>query len=205
MRNSAGQTAEARLISAAVQMFSSRGYSAVGIREIAREAGVTIGALYHYAPSKEALFLRILSEAYESAIAQLESAADSTTSAADCVTAMIRTQVHGEVSGRDVWNVTKAELRALTPEAREQVIALRDRFEAVWARVIAEGQEAGEFVLDDAVIARFSLIKMCGGVADWYRPDGRLTLDEICDLLARQALALVGYSPVSAARDPATR
>jgi AcrR family transcriptional regulator len=205
MRNSAAQTAEARLISAAVQMFSTRGYSAVGIREIAREAGVTIGALYHYAPSKEALFLRILNEAYESAIAQLEAAARSTTSAAGRVTAMICAQVQGEVSGRDVWNVTKAELRALTPEAREQVIALRDRYEAVWARVLAEGQEAGDFAIDDAVIARFSLIKMCGGVADWYRADGRLTLDEICDLLARQALAIVGYSPVGAARGPATR
>jgi AcrR family transcriptional regulator len=204
MRNSAAQTAEARLISAAVRMFSTRGYSAVGIREIAREAGVTIGALYHYAPSKEALFLRILAEAYDSAIAQLEAAADSTDSAPERVTAMIRAQVHGEVSGRDVWNVTKAELRALTPAARDQVIALRDRYEAVWARVLEEGRATGDFVLDDAVITRFSLIKMCGGVADWYRPDGRLTLDEICDVLARQALALVGYAPVRPARGPAT-
>jgi AcrR family transcriptional regulator len=196
MRNSAGEGAEARLISAAVRMFSTRGYSAVGIREIAREAGVTIGALYHYAPSKEALFLRILSEAYVSATAQLQAAADSTDVAPDRIAAMIRAQVQGEVSGRDVWNVTKAELRALTPEARNQVIALRDRFEAVWARVLEDGRAAGDFVLDDPVITRFSLIKMCGGVADWYRPDGRLTLDEICELLARQALALVGYSPV---------
>ncbi|MHA6616660.1 TetR/AcrR family transcriptional regulator [Pseudonocardia sp. DLS-67] len=196
MRNSAVQTAEARLIAAAVQMFSTRGYTAVGIREIAREAGVTIGALYHYAPSKEALFLRILSEAYESAIAQLEAAADSADPAPDRVAAMIRTQVHGEVSGRDVWNVTKAELRALTPEARDRVVALRDRFESVWERVLEEGRASGDFVLDDAAITRFSLIKICGGVADWYRPDGRLTLDEICDLLVRQALALVGYSPV---------
>jgi AcrR family transcriptional regulator len=193
--DAAAPTAEARLIAAAVQMFSTRGYSAVGIREIAREAGVTIGALYHYAPSKEALFLRILSEAYESVIAQLEAAALGASSPPERVVAMITTQVRGEVSGREMWNLTRAELRALSPEARAGVIALRDRFEAVWARVLAEGQTSGDFDLDDAVITRFSLIKICSGVADWYRPDGRLALDEIAAILARQALALVGHRP----------
>jgi TetR/AcrR family transcriptional regulator, transcriptional repressor of aconitase len=40
----------------AVEIFSSKGYSAIGMRELAAALGMSKSALYHYFPTKKALF-----------------------------------------------------------------------------------------------------------------------------------------------------
>jgi AcrR family transcriptional regulator len=44
------------LLEKSIQLFSQRGFGAVSMREIARELGISTGALYHYFPSKESIF-----------------------------------------------------------------------------------------------------------------------------------------------------
>ena len=45
------------LATRAVEVFRRRGYAGIGMREMAHELGMSKSALYHYFPSKEALFL----------------------------------------------------------------------------------------------------------------------------------------------------
>src|SRR4051812_35153871 len=47
------------LVAAARRLWSARGYAAVGTPEIAAEAGVTRGAMYHQFADKAALFLAV--------------------------------------------------------------------------------------------------------------------------------------------------
>ena len=53
-----------RILAQALPLFAAEGYGAVTMREIARAAGLTIGTLYHYFPSKRALYLAVLDRAY---------------------------------------------------------------------------------------------------------------------------------------------
>ena len=43
-------------------LFASKGYASVTMREIAKELGVSTGTLYHYFPNKEVLFLQLVEE-----------------------------------------------------------------------------------------------------------------------------------------------
>ena len=45
------------LAARAVEVFRRRGYAGIGMREMAKELGISKSALYHYFASKEALFL----------------------------------------------------------------------------------------------------------------------------------------------------
>lgn len=45
-----------QLAQQAVGLFSQYGYSGLGMRQIAKQLGISKGALYHYFPSKRALF-----------------------------------------------------------------------------------------------------------------------------------------------------
>lgn len=191
MPSATSPTTETRLLDTAAQLFASKGYNAVGIRQIAGEAGLTIGALYHYADSKEALFLRVLRRGYQAVTTDAAAAAASGTTSTQRLRNLINAHVQGEVAERELWRLTRAELGSLSPDGRAEMIELRDQYEAVWAHVIETGTTDGTFHPIDASLARLSLVMMCSGVADWYRPDGRLTLDQIADTLTAQALLLL--------------
>jgi AcrR family transcriptional regulator len=56
-----------QLLEAALHLFSTQGYRATSVREIAARAGVSTGNVYHHFPDKETLF-RILLDRYWAAI-----------------------------------------------------------------------------------------------------------------------------------------
>lgn len=187
-----GTDVESRLLDAASDLFAERGYAAVGIREIAKRAGVTVGALYHYAPSKEALLVHLLRRSYGRLMPVIRAAVPPEVPAAERIRRLTREHILIEVAQRDLWRVSRAELNLLGPESRAELVALRDQFETVWDGVIADGLAAGEFSVNDARLTRLCLVELCNGVGTWYREDGRLSLDQIIDEMAAYALLLLG-------------
>ncbi len=87
--------------------------------------------------------------------------------------------------------VANTELRSLSGEARQRVLDLRDRYDAVWREIVTQGNVMGIFQVQNAKLAAFALIEMCNGVSNWYRPHGELTLAQICYMHADWALGLV--------------
>lgn len=52
-----------RLLDAALQLFSSKGYAATSVRELVEAAGVTKPVLYYYFKNKEGLYLALMEDA----------------------------------------------------------------------------------------------------------------------------------------------
>jgi AcrR family transcriptional regulator len=57
-----GAAARDRLYATAIQLIARRGYDATTLRDIAKEAGVSVGLLYRYFPSKQAIVLALYDE-----------------------------------------------------------------------------------------------------------------------------------------------
>lgn len=53
------------ILEAALQLFSKQGYRGTSIREIAEEAGISTGNVYHHFPDKETLFRTLLDQYWE--------------------------------------------------------------------------------------------------------------------------------------------
>jgi AcrR family transcriptional regulator len=68
-------SAPARLIEAAILRFESEGRDAVNVMEVARDAGVTTGSLYHHFGSKEGLYIVIRDEMERRMTERMEGAA----------------------------------------------------------------------------------------------------------------------------------
>ncbi len=186
---------ETRLLDAASELFVERGYAAVGIREIAKRAGVTVGALYHYAASKEMLLVNLLRRSYGRLMPAIVAAAPAGLPPTRRLSMLTRAHILTEVAQRDLWRISRAELNLLTPASRAELVGLRDEFEGIWDDIIGDGIARGEFVVTDARVARLCVVEMCNGVGTWFREDGRLTLDQIIDEITRNALLILGAQP----------
>lgn len=58
-RSPQGEAARTRLYDIAIRLISERGYEATTLRDIARAAGVSVGLLYRYFPSKQAVIIAL--------------------------------------------------------------------------------------------------------------------------------------------------
>ena len=65
----------ARVLATARRLFAERGYAAVGLEEVAAEAGVTRGAVYHHFRSRLGLFEAVLAEVQRAVATEVERAA----------------------------------------------------------------------------------------------------------------------------------
>ncbi len=59
------QRSRERILEAALQLFSSQGYRATSVRDIAAGAGVSTGNVYHHFPDKETIYLTLLDHYWE--------------------------------------------------------------------------------------------------------------------------------------------
>jgi AcrR family transcriptional regulator len=186
------ETAE-RVRQSALRLFAKRGYEATGIRDVARDAGLSLATLYHYIDSKEDLLLDItrtsmhdLRDAANEALAGAETPAER-------LAALVR--AHVTVHGRQRLEalVSDTEIRSLSEAERKGVIKLRDRYESQWQQAIDEGIASGDFHAEDPGLVRLALLQMCTGVAYWYSPAGPKSLPHIADTFADLALSMIGY------------
>ncbi len=55
----------AAILDAALELFSTQGYRATTLRQIADHAGISVGNIYHHFPSKHAIYQRLLDRYWE--------------------------------------------------------------------------------------------------------------------------------------------
>jgi AcrR family transcriptional regulator len=185
-----------RIRQAAVRLFAEKGFAATGIREIGREVGLNSATLYHYAGGKEELLAGVMQACMEELLRvgreALEHSADPAVQLARLVRAHVATQAVNPLTAR----VTDREVHALTGTNHTQVLGLRDDYESMFQQVLERGARTGQFRITDLRIARLALMEMCNGVANWYRPEGRLTVAAVQDNFVELSCRLVGSRSV---------
>lgn len=94
-----------KLLAAAIRLFAKQGYSATTIRALASEAQVSLGLLYHYFPSKEAVLEALMADAMADVQVTFE-AARQQASAADFVRALLTSAGEQLRTHRAAWQVS---------------------------------------------------------------------------------------------------
>jgi AcrR family transcriptional regulator len=188
-----------RIQRAAVRLFADRGFAATGIRDISRSAGLNSAMIYHHTGGKEELLAVIMRAALANLLTVGEQAVTGIEKPAVQLVRLVRTHVTMAAVNPLSVKVTNREVNALTGDNHTEIMDLRDRYEALFRDVLRHGTAAGELHPADPAIARLALIEMCNGVANWYRPDGRLAVPELVDRFADLTCRMVASRPVTRA------
>ena len=189
-----GQSTAERVQAAALSLFAERGYHGTGIRQLAEAAGLSSASLYHYMGTKEELLVAIMRTSLTRLVAAGEAIAAGDGPPRERLVALVQLHVRTHAGSPEETRVVDDEVRALSADARGEVVALRDRYEQLWQATIEDGIASGDFHLGSPALVRRALLEMCSGVARWWTPAGRLGLDDLADEYAAMALQLVGVS-----------
>ncbi|TWP50931.1 TetR/AcrR family transcriptional regulator [Lentzea tibetensis] len=187
-------TTEQRVRRAAIELFAERGFHGTGIRDLAERAGLSSATLYHYMGTKEDLLVSIMRES----LTRLVTAGERLPGASpqERVAGLVQLHVLTHAVQQEETRVVDDEMRSLTPARRAEVVALRDRYEALWQSAIDDGCSVGAFTVSAPRVARLALLEMCSGVARWYAPDGPIPLPELAVRYTEMALGLLGGAEV---------
>ena len=179
----------ARLIrEKAAEFFFQKGYDATTLREVAAAAGLKVGSLYNHMASKEDLLLQVMGGAIDDQMELQRQALAVDGDPVEKLRAVVDCHVRFHAERAKEVFIGNTNLRALPEDARQEIIAKRNDYERVIQSLIEQAGQAGLASVIDARLHTYSIVALGTNVASWYRPEGRMSLDEIVSAYTKFAL-----------------
>jgi len=146
-----------QILDAAIRVFARQGFHATRVADIADEADVAYGLVYHYFSSKEEVLNELFSERWSLLLSAIEEADRSEASPRAKLEAVAGFIVESYRHDPELMKVIIVEVtRAANSFGRTHLPEIRRAYDSI-ARIVAQGQEEGVFRRDiDATFASMS-------------------------------------------------
>ena len=183
-----GRSVRENVLAAAVQLFAEYGYHAAPLRDIARMAGIQAASIYYHYANKEALLVEIMETHMRQLNANLESILHDRSDPLQRLYAAIANHIRLHTTYKNEFFIIDTEIRALEGENRTNILALRDHYETLLQELLRDGMDKGIFRQSDVKISSYAIIAMCTEVATWFRPHGRLNVQQVIDIYSQMIM-----------------
>jgi TetR/AcrR family transcriptional regulator, fatty acid metabolism regulator protein len=143
-----------KILEAAVRAFARKGYHACRVGEIAEEAGVAYGLVYHYFGSKEDVLESIFRDTWTQMLARIREVEEGDDSAREKVRKVTALLLRTWRRDPDLVRVLVREVTRSPEQMQRQIDEIGHANDAL-ERVVADGQARGEFRndLDSKLVA----------------------------------------------------
>ena len=175
---------------AAKRLIAVHGYGATTMRQIARKVSMKGGSLYYHFRGKEEILFAILDEGNRLLLDAADAVAKATaTDASSRLKHLIREHIRILAEDPAQFMVVSRELNRLKGERRQRIMAQRDEYETAIQAILHKGVAEGSFRSVNVKVVSYGIIAFLNGVAFWYKPGGRLSIeriaDEYCDVILK--------------------
>jgi AcrR family transcriptional regulator len=169
------------LIEQSARLFREKGYGNTTVRDIAAAAGVHAGSWFYHFKTKQDILLAVVEHGLSVGLADLEAVDIDGLPPREAFRQLVRAHLYTLLApNQDFIPVMLYEWRSLDHAAQERVIALKDRYEGLWTRVIERLQRSGEW-LQPTAVDRLMMFGALNWSAQWYQTGAGLSIDELAD------------------------
>ncbi|MFM9922465.1 TetR/AcrR family transcriptional regulator [Variovorax sp. H27-G14] len=174
------------VLQTAARLFNERGFHATSLDDIAERLNVSKPTLYYYIENKDQILLECVKIALalmQDGIGEVRAAGGS---AIDQLKACMR--IYASVVMQDFGMcVIRIGEDPLPAPLKKELCRLKAGIDGQFRGLIEDGVADGSLAPCDPKMAAFMLAGALSWIGRWYRPDGKLTPDQIAD----QAIALL--------------
>lgn len=167
----------------AAHLFSTRGYRATTLADVAKAVGITKAGIYYYFPSKEELLYTIISTYMDIALDDVASVLRSDLSPKENIRVFIEKHIQHGLDNLHESRLILHEFRNLPPEylklIEEKQKAYVDALKPTVRALLGE-QAYGE---EEVKAIVYSLLGMCNWPYAWYDPKGAITKKRLAQLV----------------------
>jgi TetR/AcrR family transcriptional regulator, cholesterol catabolism regulator len=171
------------LVRLAAELFAKKGFQATTVREIADEAGILSGSLYHHFDSKESIVDEVLATFFDELMSANRTAVDAGGDPREVLSELVRIAFGTLEPHRAAITVMQNDWNYLSSLPRFGYLTkAEDETETIWVSQIKRGQETGLFRPDIDPKLTYRMIRDTIWVAiRWFRPGGRLNAKGLSD------------------------
>jgi TetR/AcrR family transcriptional regulator, fatty acid metabolism regulator protein len=141
---SAQEAKRRQIMEAAVRAFARKGYHSTRVGEIAEEAGVAYGLVYHYFGSKEEVLEEIFRDTWTQMLARIREVAESKEPAGEQVRKVTALLLRTWRRDQDLVRVLVREVTRSPEQLKRQIDEIGHAYESL-EQIIVNGQKSGEF------------------------------------------------------------
>jgi TetR/AcrR family fatty acid metabolism transcriptional regulator len=161
-RQQAAQDKRRQILDAAVRVFARQGFHACRVSDIADEAGVAYGLVYHYFPSKDAVLDTLFLERWNVMLDVIREADGTDGPARDKLQTIAGFIVDSYRHDPELMKVIIVEVtRAANTFGLTHLAKIREAYQLI-AGIVADAQASGEFRAD--VTAQFAALAFYGAI-----------------------------------------
>lgn len=179
-----------KLMSKASVLFWNKGYQGTTMRDIANAYGCKPANIYNFFPNKEAILYEILLEQMQDLILLLKPLEeDNSLSPVEKLRNLVNIHLTFTLRYTKSFKILfDVGLDYLSPSKKRNIVSLRDEYDRILWKILINGLESGDFEKTNLKIAIHIIASMIVRTIIWYSPEGRLSIEEIAELLFKFAL-----------------
>lgn len=182
-----------QIYSVAAQMICERGFDATSMSDIAEAVGITKAGVYHFIPSKKELLFAIMSYGMDTLEAAVINPAREVADAEQRLRFIITTHSmliarSSTDDGHSPVTILVEEELGLSPAHRRKLRQRKRMYVDLIRSALEQLQADGKLKDIDVTAAAFSLLGMIMWLARWFRPDGKLSREQVAEEICKIAL-----------------
>lgn len=193
-----------RILRVAERLFFERGYAGTTIDQIVAELGMTKPFLYYYFNSKHDLFEAVTWPPARDCFGSMNFADDDARPAHEKIAVGIERLVRATVVHYPASFLPYRDPRAFRREYLVKQNKLARRFYDRLCVLMEQARADGTMTFGETRVTALAACSLPGYLYTWYRPDGRLSPDEVVRLLTELALRVLGARFATGAGAPAS-
>ncbi|WP_151980183.1 TetR/AcrR family transcriptional regulator [Acinetobacter guerrae] len=177
-----------RLLLGAAYLFYKQGYDKTTVRQLGEFIGIQSGSLFHHFKSKDDILATVMEQTIIYNFARLKEAAERSHDPEQQLRHLIKAElvsIAGDTGA--AMAVLVHEWFSLSKEKQDFLLKMRNEYEQVWLDVIEKLRVQGK-VKHDAFIWRRLLGGAISWTVTWYKPEGKISIEELTEMVLDMAI-----------------
>ena len=167
----------------ATGLFQQKGYSATSMRDLAKALEIEAASIYSHIKSKEEILQKIcfrMADEFFTGLATVNTTSPASSKLRAAIAAHVKVLTQNPAASA----VFQHEWKHLSEPFLTDFLKMREKYENTFRSIIQQGISKGEFREIDAKFATLTLLSSLNWLHTWYKPNGKMSPEEIAENLA---------------------